>query len=741
MRENYPSPISLRIRKLKVGTAKIIFSMRAIGAYASIVPLLFFLLSFNAQSQTVSGTVFKDFNMDGTKGTASPNLDVGMAGVIVKATKPDGTTLSVTYTGSGTATNSTGAYTVTGGTLGQIRLEFVMPDNYTFASNGASGGTTVLFPSAATQNLAVNYPADYCGVADPMLVTSCYVGNNAAGVNDVLVKYAYSSTGATHSASHATIALANEIGSTYGIAYDRTTQNIYAGAFLKRHIPLKDNNSDGKEDIGAIYKIPSSGSPSLWLDVTTLGVDVGMASMPTIAARALPIPATTSDLAASHDTQVYPLVGKIGLGDIEISDDNSQLFFVNLFDSKVYTVDLATKTLVGSGVAVPSACTGGIARPFALAYHRGKLYVGVVCDASTSMLAADMKATVYSFDGTTFTSVLSYPLNYTKGAAFTWGGIYGNKWNPWEDSFSNISGGISPTNLNLVCEPQPIFADIVFDTDEFLIMVLNDRLGHQTGTANYQPSTTDTKLYYGLAGGDILRASLVSGVYTLEKNGSSGGVTTAGAGNSQGPGTPTGTGYTSPSGEFYVGDDENSVHEEVVGGGAAILPGRGQVVTQVSDPAQNYFAGGTYWFNNTTGEYDKFYVVFVDPTFGQQPWLFGKANGLGDMEVLCNNAPIEIGNRVWYDTDADGVQDAGEAGISGVTVTLYASNGTTVISTATTDASGNYFFSSATGTSTTSAKYGLALSFKTNYVLSFPTTSGTKSLTVSDTGGNDVLES
>jgi hypothetical protein len=708
--------------------------------------LLFFLLFIsvgvvNKMQAQVSGVVYKDFNMDGAKGTASPNLEVGMSGVVVNATKPDGSSLTVTYTGGGASTDKSGAYAVTGGTLGQIRLEFVMPDSYTFAAKGASGGTTVMFPSGASQNLAVNYPADYCGVTDPYLVTSCYVGNNASGINDVMVKYPYSASGASHNANHSTIALKDEIGSTWGIGYDRETQNIYTGAFVKRHIPLKDNNGDGKEDIGAIYKIPSSGAPSLWLDVTTLGVDVGMSLMPTIATRALPTPATTSDLAASHDTDLYPLIGKIGLGDVEISDDNKQLFFVNLFDSKVYTVNLATKTLVGVGIAVPNACTGGNERPFALAFHRGKLYVGAVCDAATSKLDVDMKATVYRLDGTVLTSVLSFPLNYTKGAAFTWGGIYGNKWNPWEDSFTNISGGISPTGLNLVCEPQAMFADIVFDTDESLIMVLNDRLGHQTGTANYQPSTSDTKLYYGLAGGDILRASLVSGVYTLEKNATSGGITTAGAGNGQGPGTPTATGYTSPSGEFYVGDDENSVHEEVVGGGAALLPGRGQVVTQVSDPAQNYFAGGTYWFNNTTGEYDQSYVVFIDPSFGQQPWLFGKANGLGDMELMCNNAPIEIGNRVWDDTDKDGIQDAGETGISGVDVKLYAANGTSLIATATTDAAGNYFFSSAMGTNTPSAIYGLNLSFNTNYQIEFPQSIAAKTITGVNLGTNDLLDS
>nr|MCU0720736.1 hypothetical protein [Pirellula sp.] len=51
-----------------------------------------------------------------------------------------------------------------------------------------------------------------------------------------------------------------------------------------------------------------------------------------------------------------PLIGKIGLGDIEISDDNKRLYVINLFDKKLYTIDIATKTLVGAGVSVPNPC-------------------------------------------------------------------------------------------------------------------------------------------------------------------------------------------------------------------------------------------------------------------------------------------------------------------------------------------------------------------------------------------------
>lgn len=59
-----------------------------------------------------------------------------------------------------------------------------------------------------------------------------------------------------------------------------------------------------------------------------------------------------------------------------------------------------------------------------------------------------------------------------------------------------------------------------------------------------------------------------------------------------------------------------------------------------------------------------------------------------------------IGDRVWYDTDGDGVQDTGETGIAGVTVYLYQDanhngyfdDGEPFVGTATTDANGNYIF-------------------------------------------------
>ncbi|MGH1506237.1 MAG: SdrD B-like domain-containing protein, partial [Acidimicrobiales bacterium] len=54
-----------------------------------------------------------------------------------------------------------------------------------------------------------------------------------------------------------------------------------------------------------------------------------------------------------------------------------------------------------------------------------------------------------------------------------------------------------------------------------------------------------------------------------------------------------------------------------------------------------------------------------------------------------------IGDRVWSDLDGDGIQDAGEPGLSGVTVELLDAVGT-VVATDTTDGAGAYSFAGLT---------------------------------------------
>ncbi len=109
---------------------------------------------------------------------------------------------------------------------------------------------------------------------------------------------------------------------------------------------------------------------------------------------------------------------------------------------------------------------------------------------------------------------------------------------------------------------------------------------------------------------------------------------------------------------------------------------------------------------------------------------------------------ISIGDRIWQDTNGDGIQDLAETGIAGVTIQLV--QGATVIATATTDASGNYLFTSTTGVSTASTIYGIAtLTASSNYIIRVPNVIGgskqaalgTNTLTIANTPANDETDS
>ncbi|MEM7531777.1 MAG: SdrD B-like domain-containing protein, partial [Chloroflexota bacterium] len=57
----------------------------------------------------------------------------------------------------------------------------------------------------------------------------------------------------------------------------------------------------------------------------------------------------------------------------------------------------------------------------------------------------------------------------------------------------------------------------------------------------------------------------------------------------------------------------------------------------------------------------------------------------------CSNLCVEVGNRVWYDENPDGLQNANEVGIAGVTVSIY-DDADQLVAQTTTDTDGHYTF-------------------------------------------------
>jgi hypothetical protein len=121
------------------------------------------------------------------------------------------------------------------------------------------------------------------------------------------------------------------------------------------------------------------------------------------------------------------------------------------------------------------------------------------------------------------------------------------------------------------------------------------------------------------------------------------------------------------------------------------------------------YSAGFLYLNNTTGDTDKKYELV------NSSGAFGKAGAIGDIEILCSPAPIEIGNRVFSDTDKDGIQDPNEIGIGFIIVDLY--EGATKVGTTTTSADGSYYFTNAN----VNLNGATGLKYNTNYEIRIAT--------------------
>ncbi len=118
------------------------------------------------------------------------------------------------------------------------------------------------------------------------------------------------------------------------------------------------------------------------------------------------------------------------------------------------------------------------------------------------------------------------------------------------------------------------------------------------------------------------------------------------------------------------------------------------------------------WHDNGNGTYEPFVTWCGDEDIDIDALLPGYAQGtlrFADIMVLDdmsggNGAEVErvcglncvlakIGDFVWRDSDCDGVQDQGEPGIAGLTLTLLKQSDLSVVATTVTDANGAWCFS------------------------------------------------
>lgn len=761
-------------------TQKATPSQRMMGWVITVFFSLSLLQSLDAQ---VSGVVYRDFNSNGVKNNTTYYNEPGVAGITIKAYDETGTVLGTTTSGIN------GSYSFSAGTIPaatKVRLEFSGWNTADFpAASGANNKTSVQFVTAPATNAdwGINYPGDYIDNLNARIIVPTYSnGNNRinnenwfdASNGDASFAFNYDGVAAAN-----VIADLGQIGSVWATAYSRQANKIFYAAFVKRHVSM------GPLGMSGIYVTNNAKSTTNKSNTTTF-VDL-KAVNPAFDAGDIPgrnfNPGDNDIRSANYDELAFTEVGKKGIGGMTISDDGHYLYLINLNDRKLWRVEIGVNgtapslaSQIVSYNAFPVAAGNSSFRPFAVKYYRGAIYVGGVLDGvkpdNSSVNRNELKMVVLKVDASTtpgaetFTTVLDAPLTYNRRANINTGFNVNHNtdyvdpngtipfattshgsWHPWARTFAELT---VKGNAGTAIYPQPMLTSIEFNPEDgSMILGLMDRTGHQTGNQNF--GISGPTLYTGNAAGDILKASN-NGTYsnfTLENNGSDGTQITAGAGNNEGPG----------GGEFYFTDrfkqgEGGSLgigntstgklyldHEETSTGSLLNFPGKALLSTAF-DPITNWYTGGIRYYNNNNGVATNGKVLYE----GNDVSVFGKANGLGDLELITAPAPIEIGNRVWFDADGDGVQDANENGIAGVTVTLV--QGSTVIATATTDAEGNYYFSSdPNGVNTASAIYNISpLQAGGTYIIRIPKATGgsvqpplsTYELTIINNGGADA---
>jgi hypothetical protein len=786
--------------------------------------------NFFVSKSQISGIVFRDYNGNGTRQNAAGFIEPGAGGIIIKAYNSSDALIATQTSSTASATlgqysfPASGGNSVPNGTA--VRLEFTIPssgvcvvnNSYDFSSgSGNAYGTAVRFvtggAAAVNINYAINNPADYTSDAGSFSATTLFTaiqytgdptGGGTSGTSISFYKFPYTNEGNTSPTGtpppNATDLATNaQIGTCYGVAYSKVANRIFTSAFMKRHAGFGPANGIFNNAPGAIYLInptltSSTGAASYFASLDALGFPThnstgtpaygagtsynitgtgigailsypanGAGVIGTNINRGLPANKTTRH----RDPAAFGQVGKLSLGDMDISDDAQFLFIVNLFDRKIYQLQLnnianPTSVTVAGSWSLPSPPlrsasgitnaantytggsnstgfydgTAGLQRPFALKYYRGKLYIGSVTTGENGGISTqdnntgnpeftDLWAYVWEFNpatGTFTTSpVLQFPLNFNRG---TNADAQSETWRPWTNTFPTPWSAASPRYTQF---QQPIFTDIAFDNDGTMILGFRDRFGDQS--AFDEETLNDATRISGQAMGDLYRAYFNSTtcLFEIEQNGVEGASSTkpatAGAGNANGL-----SNYTTNNGEFYFrdgvynGNTSTSIgtfHLNITQGALANIKGTDTIATTTMDPLRAW-SGGISWFSNTTGDNGRDYEMVAGTGAGNFPVNaigdIGKANGLGDLELLQAAAPIEIGNRVWTDSDGDGIQDANETGLPGVEIELVNGIGT-VISTVTTAANGSFYFTSATGVNVTGINYGVSILPNTNYTI------------------------
>ena len=633
------------------------------------------LLLGNVLCADISGVVYTDFNLNGVKDVS----DISLKGIVVHAVCENGYSYN-------TITNSNGGYTISGFPAGEYCRIEANPDSKGLhaASNDAGSAPLVdrVADGTTNHNISVASTESYCqenpnllAIALPTEVSGStpYSPDNYP----TLIKTVRPTEGTTNGqdtidTNRHILTQFSDTGSTWGLAYKRDTKDIFMAATLKPYANL------GSGGIGAIYKITANGIISTF---TTID-NASSSTLDTyLASRNI-----------TFDSGVYDYIAREGLGDIEMSEDYQTLYVLNIHEKSIIEIDANNGSFIKKTI-LPNPynglCPTEDVRPWALTVKGKDVYVGSVCESKISHSDGGLGASIQKYNGSIIQEVArTNTLDYLRPYYV----------NPTQESNGNFNYKSWEEKLT-----APILTDLEFSNTNDLILAYTNRSSFIRHGQDYVIT---------ILGGDIRKmCHNDDGSYTDEST-----ITNPTSCASH---DITYSGSTETYNEFYVGDFYGtsygeSGHPETMAGALVQEPGKPYITATVVDGATYEGPGAVVQFSNITGENIglQSLIKSLDKDEGEAKVFGLKSGGLGDIELMCDPAPIEIGNYIWLDIDKDGIQDPEETPLADIEVKLYDSN--IHIGTTLTDATGHYYFG---GLSNANLNTGIKLRSYHNYTI------------------------
>lgn len=286
---------------------------------------------------TISGTVYQDSNLNGTKDAP----ESGLSGVTVTAYDSTGTNVgSATTIGDGT-------YTLNASGTQPYRIEFTgLPSGYISGPSGANNGTTVVFVTGSVANLdlGVHVPETcspptgtllnmYPAAASCSVITS--IPNNdrfTFGLMDI--SNAVPASGRVNQTSstpmfHHPDWHVDVLGNVYGVAVDDSTGTIYVGATTNL-----SSGFWGKDAIVKFGSLGTAGANDIIAGGTVFRLDP-VTGEPSVFARLPQQGANFTHIdCEGYDTVTRTNTG-VGLGNLTHDASHNQLFVANWEDGRI----------------------------------------------------------------------------------------------------------------------------------------------------------------------------------------------------------------------------------------------------------------------------------------------------------------------------------------------------------------------------------------------------------------------